>query len=61
MRNLYPGICFRCKSPVAPGAGHFERIRRPHQKRKWLLQHAGCAIKYRDTEIGRIPAAGEKT
>ena len=44
MRNRFPGICYRCGREVKTGQGHFERVK---GDRKWLLQHAACAIKYR--------------
>ncbi len=49
MRNSYAGICYRCKKQVAPREGHFELIP-PEQRKyvKWRLQHAECAIKYRN-------------
>lgn len=45
MRNKYPGTCYRCGKYVAPKAGHFER----HYGR-WRVQHADCAIEYRNTK-----------
>lgn len=45
MRNAYPGICYRCGETVKTGAGHFER-----KGLGWRVQHAECAIKYRDTK-----------
>ena len=66
MRNRYPGMCYRCKRPVAAGDGHFERIRSEHRKPgdpKWLLQHAVCAVEFRGTDVGRNtppPASGEE-
>lgn len=45
MRNEYPGTCYRCGDPVAAGEGHFERQR--GAGRKWRLQHADCAIRWR--------------
>ena len=47
MRNKYPGQCYRCNMTVRSGEGHFQRV-----DRKWLTQHAECAIKYRGTEVG---------
>ena len=32
---------------MPPGAGHFQRF-----ANRWLVQHAGCAIKYRGTKHG---------
>lgn len=42
MRNRFPGICYRCGTQVAKGAGHFERY-----QGEWRTQHADCAIKAR--------------
>lgn len=44
MRNSYPGTCYRCKTRVLAGDGHFERFRGG-----WRLQHATCAIEHRGT------------
>ena len=46
MRNRYPGICYRCKEPVAIGAGHFER-----HNGGWRTQHANCAILHRGKAV----------
>lgn len=45
MRNKYPGICYRCGKVVKPKEGHFER----HQGH-WRVQHADCAITYRNSK-----------
>ena len=45
MRNTFPGVCYRCGDAVAPGAGHFEL--HPSVRKKWRLQHADCAIRWR--------------
>lgn len=55
MRNKYPGTCYRCGLPVAPGEGHFELISNAKREKwctnaKWLLQHARCAILFRGTD-----------
>lgn len=42
MRNKYPGICYRCRTRVEVGEGHFERFRQG-----WRTQHATCAIECR--------------
>jgi len=47
-RNKYPGICYRCKTRVEVGQGHFERF-----PKGWATQHAECAIKYRGTDFGK--------
>lgn len=44
MRNKFPGECYRCKSWVPAGEGHFERL-----GSTWRVQHATCAIKHRGT------------
>ena len=57
MRNEFPGPCYRCGNIVRAGEGHFERVSpsKPDKLgeqirgKKWLLQHAVCAIKYRGT------------
>lgn len=51
MRNRHPGPCFRCGEIVERGKGHFQ-MTREHGSRRWLLQHAECAIAYRWTGIG---------
>ncbi len=55
MRNSYPGICYRCKKEVKTRQGHFEIIPRSQRINgvKWRLQHAGCAIAFRGTKVGR--------
>lgn len=45
MRNRYGGPCYRCGKWVAPGKGHFERVKGKGSR----VQHADCAIKYRET------------
>jgi hypothetical protein len=58
MRNRFPGYCYRCGALVKPNEGHFERLgdRRLNKLgeyvrgKKWLLQHAACAIKFRGTD-----------
>lgn len=60
MRNKFIGECYRCGKVVHPGEGHFER---PNPQRlenlkapvkvRWLLQHAHCAIRYRDTDYSK--------
>lgn len=52
MRNKYSGTCYRCGENVPPNKGHFQRRGDNINVRivgKWLVQHADCAIKYRDT------------
>jgi len=44
MRNKFAGTCYRCGKTVEAGDGHFER-----KHRKWRIQHASCAIKWRGT------------
>jgi hypothetical protein len=66
MRNRFPGTCYRCGERVEPNEGHFERVgNRQLDKlgesirgKKWLLQHANCAIVFRGTT--QI-AGGKKT
>ncbi len=43
-RNKYPGYCYCCGAHVAPGYGHFERIRgaKPWQS-KWRIKCVRCA------------------
>ena len=43
MRNSFPGTCYRCGTLCAAGEGHFERI-----PGRWRVQHASCAIEYRN-------------
>ena len=58
MRNKFVSYCYRCGSKVEPGAGHFERLGdRQLNKlgehvrgKKWICQHAECAIKYHGTD-----------
>jgi hypothetical protein len=54
MRNQHGGTCYRCGEWCKPGEGHFERI----QGKGWRVQHAGCAIKYRGTKVGRKQREG---
>lgn len=54
MRNQYPGICYRCGQRVEAKMGHFERA-----YPGWRVQHAGCAIVYRGTEVGKSLPRGE--
>lgn len=44
MRNKYSGECYRCKTWVPAGEGHFERL-----GGGWRVQHATCAIELRGT------------
>ena len=53
MRNKYPGICYRCQTPVPKGEGHFER-----HKGGWRVQHAACAIKHRKPRAARSEPTG---
>lgn len=48
MRNRYRGNCYRCGAIVDKGQGHFQR---DYVLKTWLVQHADCAIKYRDTNF----------
>lgn len=43
MRNKFSGPCYRCGKEVRIGDGHFQK-----HGAKWLLQHAYCAIQYRN-------------
>jgi hypothetical protein len=58
MRNMYADTCYRCGKIVKAGEGHFERVSKQifkkygWQSKKWITQHADCAIKYRGTEAG---------
>lgn len=54
MRNKFPGHCFRCGEYVGRLEGHFERTK----EGSWLLQHAECAIRYRNTQVGRSEPKG---
>jgi hypothetical protein len=56
MRNKYPGPCYRCGITVAPGDGHFEKIRGGG----WRVQHALCCIKAREeiSERDRLNKTG---
>ena len=59
MRNEFAGTCYRCGGRVEPGQGHFEKWGYDHDKKwpdvhrmekpRWLIQHAECAVKYRNT------------
>lgn len=58
MRNIHPGICYRCNKIVGAKQGHIERVVfdnaiRSQIKNKWRVQHAECAIKYRGTKKGK--------
>lgn len=55
MRNRYGGKCYRCGLWVAPGAGHFEKVR-GQRPAMWLTQHAECAISNRGSADGRTKA-----
>lgn len=56
MRNHFAGTCYRCGKLVAPGEGHFQRVRGDtFGKRRWATQHADCAIKYRGTDQRYAP------
>jgi len=56
MRNRFPGTCYRCGETVPAGEGHFEKT--PFT-RFWRVQHTGCAIKFRGTDVGK-PGESEK-
>lgn len=49
MRNRYAGICYRCKTKVEVGEGHFEKIKETWNS--WRTQHASCAIEYRNKKL----------
>jgi len=57
MRNKHPGTCFRCGESVGVGEGHFQKVTSIDRKKwpdirgQWQVQHAGCAIKYRGTDV----------
>ena len=59
MRNQYKGICYRCGKEVLPYQGHFEKVTKTQVQKygnnvsgkKWLLQHADCAIKHRGENL----------
>ncbi len=51
MRNKFPGICYRCGKQVEVGAGHFEKYNDPQTGIKWRVQHAECAIKFREITL----------
>lgn len=52
MRNKYPGVCYRCKTQVGAGEGHFER-----HAGGWRTQHAQCAIEARLSKLaGTTPS-----
>lgn len=48
MRNAYADYCYRCGKLVEAGKGHFERDKTKSFK-KWRVQHADCAIRFRGT------------
>lgn len=66
MRNRFPGTCYRCGKRVETNEGHFEKVGDKNiaklgeavRGKKWLLQHATCAIEYRGTDH---VAGGKKT
>jgi hypothetical protein len=66
MRNQHPGTCYRCGLRVEVGEGHFERVGRAQREkfgaavanRKWLLQHAACAIEHRGTDTVHAQGLG---
>jgi hypothetical protein len=46
VRNKYPGTCYRCNTLVKKGEGHFERY-----QGAWRVQHATCAIKFKEEKL----------
>jgi hypothetical protein len=66
-RNQFAGICFRCGKLVPPKEGHFERVGRLAVKKygalaagkKWIVQHADCAIEHRGSDYSITKATGE--
>ena len=54
MRNSYPDICYRCHTMVEAGAGHFQKV--SGSRKKWRVQHADCAIRWR----GKAPPTVEE-
>jgi hypothetical protein len=56
-RNQFEGQCFRCGKTVKAGEGHFERVGKIQREKfgsavwgkKWIVQHADCAIEHRGT------------
>lgn len=50
MRNRFGGTCYRCGKYIEAGDGHFEALAMSKSRRKWRVQHAECAIKYRGTD-----------
>lgn len=47
MRNRFPGDCYRCRTRVEKGQGHFERVKGIG----WRIQHAACAIEWRKKKL----------
>jgi hypothetical protein len=58
VRNRYADTCYRCGGLVGKGQGHFEKVSpQRHPKawtagKKWVTQHASCAIEHRGTPAG---------
>jgi len=57
MRNTFGGTCYRCNQYVKPFAGHFEKISSDNGKptnvyKRWRVQHASCAIEFREATKG---------
>lgn len=58
-RNKYPAKCYRCGKQVEAGQGHYERasgsrriaLNAPPKTPFWIAQHAGCAIRWRGTNV----------
>lgn len=63
MRNQYPGTCFRCGLRVEAGEGHFEKVTKVQVEKygnlvrgkKWITQHASCAVTHRGTAKTYLP------
>jgi len=63
MRNKHPGTCYRCGQWVKAGDGHFEKVTKSNiaklgpavRGKRWLLQHAECAIEHRGSSHNALP------
>lgn len=55
MRNMHPGVCYRCGQWCAVGDGHFER-----KPGGWRVQHVSCAIAHRGTDVGKDGATEQR-
>ncbi len=64
MPNRFPGICYKCGQPVAPGEGVFEKVTKSARAKwpdlpshvRWQTQHHECVRDYaRDAHYKHNP------